>query len=49
VYVRHASDLGAIQAVLSRELRGASAVFLQADICREDLLVEIEAVGECRG
>jgi enamine deaminase RidA (YjgF/YER057c/UK114 family) len=46
VYVRHASDLGAIHAVLSRELRGASPVYLQADICREDLLVEIEAVGE---
>jgi enamine deaminase RidA (YjgF/YER057c/UK114 family) len=49
VYVRHASDLGAIQAVLSRELHGASPVYLQADICREDLLVEIEAVGGMSG
>jgi chorismate lyase / 3-hydroxybenzoate synthase len=46
VYVRHASDLSAIQAVLSRELRDASLLYLQADICREDLLVEIEATGE---
>jgi enamine deaminase RidA (YjgF/YER057c/UK114 family) len=48
VYLRHPSDLGAIQAVLSRELPGASPLYLQADICREDLLVEIEAVGESR-
>jgi chorismate lyase / 3-hydroxybenzoate synthase len=48
VYVRHASDLSAIQGVLSRELRGASPLYLQADICREDLLVEIEATGESR-
>jgi enamine deaminase RidA (YjgF/YER057c/UK114 family) len=45
VYVRHAADLAAIQSVLSRELRGGSPLYLQADICREDLLVEIEATG----
>ena len=44
VYVRHAEDLPIIQ----RELRaalGASAhaLYLQADICRRDLAVEIEA------
>ena len=49
VYVRHAADLGAIQGVLSRELRAHSLLYLQADVCREDLLVEIEATGEARG
>jgi enamine deaminase RidA (YjgF/YER057c/UK114 family) len=49
VYVRHAADFSAIQSVLSRELRGGSPLYLQADICREDLLVEIEATGESRG
>ena len=44
VYVRRPSDLPVIQ----RELRSAlgasiSAVYLQADICRRDLAVEIEA------
>jgi len=45
VYVRHPSDLPVIQ----RELRSAlgpacaRAVYLQADICRRDLSVEIEA------
>jgi len=46
VYVRHSSDLPVVQAQLSAAV-GASAriVYLKADICRHDLLVEIEAVG----
>jgi len=47
VYVRRPSDLGAIQGVLSQSLRATTPiVYLQADVCREDLLVEIEATGE---
>ena len=47
VYVRQPSDLGAIEGALSRSLRSStSIVYLQADVCREDLLVEIEATGE---
>jgi chorismate lyase/3-hydroxybenzoate synthase len=44
VYVRHAEDLEAIQNEM-RLIVGTSlkAVFVQADICRSDLLVEIEA------
>jgi chorismate lyase/3-hydroxybenzoate synthase len=46
VYVRKPSDLPAIEATLSELMnREASIVYLQADVCREDLLVEIEAVG----
>jgi chorismate lyase / 3-hydroxybenzoate synthase len=46
VYVRKPSDLAAIEATLSQLLRPAAGiVYLQADVCREDLLVEIEAVG----
>jgi chorismate lyase / 3-hydroxybenzoate synthase len=46
VYVRRASDLPAIEATLSGSLRAETQiVYLQADVCREDLLVEIEAVG----
>jgi chorismate lyase/3-hydroxybenzoate synthase len=46
VYVRHPTDLPAIKATLAHLPRPAAAVvFLQADVCREDLLVEIEAVG----
>jgi chorismate lyase/3-hydroxybenzoate synthase len=47
VYVRQPSDLGAIEAALAGSLRScAPVVYLQADVCREDLLVEIEATGE---
>jgi chorismate lyase / 3-hydroxybenzoate synthase len=46
VYVRRPSDLGAIEAALAGSLRSAtSIVYLRADVCREDLLVEIEATG----
>jgi len=46
VYVRKPADLPAIEATLSELLNAAaSIVYLQADVCREDLLVEIEAVG----
>lgn len=47
VYVRRPPDLEAIEETLSRSLRpSASVVYLRADVCREDLLVEIEATGE---
>jgi enamine deaminase RidA (YjgF/YER057c/UK114 family) len=45
VYVRHAADLAAIQDELDAWLPAAAAIYLQADICRADLLVEIEASG----
>lgn len=44
VYVRHPADLGAIRHELTRALgESLKAVYLQADICRSDLLLEIEA------
>ena len=44
VYVRHPQDLPVIQAELSAALGpDTHAVYLQADICRRDLSVEIEA------
>jgi chorismate lyase/3-hydroxybenzoate synthase len=47
VYVRQPADLPAIEAILAASLRpSTSVVYLQADVCREDLLVEIEATGE---
>jgi len=44
VYVRHGTDLAVVRDELNR-LTGtqAHALFLQADICRDDLLLEIEA------
>ncbi|MCU0952093.1 MAG: hypothetical protein MUC68_13815 [Burkholderiaceae bacterium] len=46
VYVRHPTDLPAVQRELAAAIGPAlDAIYLQADICRADLLVEIEAVG----
>ena len=46
VYVRHPQDLPLIRAELDAAVGAAARVYLQADICRHDLSVEIEAVGE---
>jgi enamine deaminase RidA (YjgF/YER057c/UK114 family) len=46
VYVRDRADLPLIQAELARTLGTAPQIlYLQADVCRPDLLVEVEAVG----
>ncbi len=50
LYLRHAADLAVVREVFEREVGAASAaareaIYLQADICRADLLVEIEAHG----
>lgn len=43
-YIRHAKDFEWIQSYLSSNYPGLSCLYLQADICRADLLLEIEAV-----
>lgn len=44
VYVRHPADLAPIRAELERIVGSApNAIYLQADVCRQDLLLEIEA------
>ena len=50
VYLRHAADLPVVREVFERHVGADSraardAVYLRADICRADLLVEIEAHG----
>jgi enamine deaminase RidA (YjgF/YER057c/UK114 family) len=44
VYVRHANDLRAIRETLVPLVGAADIVYVQADICRHDLLLEIEAM-----
>jgi len=47
VYVRQPRDLDAIKSALAERLGAAvPIVYLRADVCREELLVEIEATGE---
>ncbi len=44
VYVRHSADLAAIREVMRMRIgAGFNAIFLQADVCRQELLIEIEA------
>jgi enamine deaminase RidA (YjgF/YER057c/UK114 family) len=50
VYVRQPADLRAIEGALTSVMRPVTPIlYLHADICREDLLVEIEATGESGG
>jgi enamine deaminase RidA (YjgF/YER057c/UK114 family) len=45
-YVRRAADLEAVKSELEKTLHPAAPiVYLNADVCRSDLLVEVEAVG----
>lgn len=44
VYLRHAGDADRVRLRLGQLLPGAGLQLLQADICRKDLLVEIESV-----
>jgi enamine deaminase RidA (YjgF/YER057c/UK114 family) len=44
VYVKYKKDIPAVQKVCDAELNCKSSLFLESDVCREDLLVEIEGV-----
>jgi enamine deaminase RidA (YjgF/YER057c/UK114 family) len=44
VYVKHAADYERCRACCEERLPGVPAIYLHADVCRPDLLVEIEAV-----
>lgn len=44
VYLRHLADYPQIHALLSAALPGAEVLYVEADVCRSDLLVEIEAM-----
>lgn len=43
VYVRYQEDFGKVKAVCEKYFPGAPAIYIEADICRDELLVEIEA------
>ena len=45
VYVRDAADASAVMAALRERLGAVEALCVQADVCRADLLVEVEAHG----
>ncbi|RPH33186.1 MAG: hypothetical protein EHM93_05815 [Bacteroidales bacterium] len=49
VYIKYASDFEAVQSICKQYYGDTPAVFLLADICRNELLVEIEANYQLRG
>jgi len=44
VYVKYKKDIPTVQKVCDAELNCKSSLFLESDVCRENLLVEIEGV-----
>lgn len=44
IYVKHQEDFSKVEAVCKSMLNSKSFLFLESDICREDLLVEIEGI-----
>lgn len=47
VYLRHAEDLSAVQPVVQQHFgEGVPILFVQADVCRSELLVEIDGLCE---
>jgi enamine deaminase RidA (YjgF/YER057c/UK114 family) len=48
VYVKRAADYAACRAVCERRLGNIPAVYVVADVCRPELLVEIEGVAFAR-
>lgn len=43
VYIKNSRDFEAVKTICSEHYPGVPAIYIEADICRDDLLVEIEA------
>ena len=44
VYMQRQDDFGIVRDICKEQFKGSPIVFIEADICRDDLLTEIEAV-----
>ncbi len=44
VYVKHQKDIPLVRRICQEKLNSSSMLFLESDVCREELLVEIEGV-----
>ncbi len=44
VYVKHKDDITTVKSICESKLKCKSSLYLESDICREDLLVEIEGI-----
>jgi enamine deaminase RidA (YjgF/YER057c/UK114 family) len=43
IYIKRQSDFSTVRQVCDKYFKGIPAVYIEADICRDDLLIEIEA------
>jgi hypothetical protein len=43
VYIKKQEDFNAVKTICAEHFPKAPAIFIEADICRDDLLTEIEA------
>lgn len=43
VYIRYQEDFGKVKTICEKYFPGAPVIYIEADICRDELLVEIEA------
>lgn len=48
VYIKNRKDYAAVRAICEKRLENVPVVYAYADVCRDDLLVEIEGVVSCR-
>ena len=48
VYVKKPEHYDAIRAICEKRLKGVPTVYTYADVCRDDLLVEVEGIASCR-
>ena len=48
VYIKSREDYAAVRAICEKRLEKVPVVYAYADVCRDDLLVEIEGVVSCR-
>lgn len=47
VYIKHRADYQVVRSICEKLLGRTPAIYVEADICRDDLLVEIEAIAYC--
>jgi enamine deaminase RidA (YjgF/YER057c/UK114 family) len=48
VYIKHKKDYGKVKRIVERKFKDVPVIYALADICRPDLLVEIEAIAFAR-
>ena len=48
VYLKYPDDLESVEAYIGGQLAGLPVIYLLADVCREELLVEVEGIARIK-